>query len=269
MTATPDPSQPHLLHSPLLGDLPHAFTTRKGGVSSAPFASLNLGRNSGLDEALQDPAANLKENRRRALAAIGRQGRTLAMVHQVHGPAVHLVRAAADVNSSFQADAIVTDCPDVVASVRVADCVPVLLAADRHVQPGAVVAAVHAGWRGVAADVVGHAIAAMRSINADRATLRAAIGPCISADAFEVGEEVAVAFDALLGGACRPFVRRAANGKAHINLQACLATQLTHHGVNEGRIDTIPLCTVGRPDLFFSHRRDRGVTGRMMALIAL
>ena len=143
--------------SPLLRRLgvPHAFTTRLGGVSGGPFTSLNLGNPNGC--ALQDDVANIAENYRRVLAGMGCAGRERLHVHQVHssGIAVAGVGEAFDIHQ--QADALVTADAVRVLSVRVADCVPVLVS-----DPGGrVVAAVHAGWRGVIAGIVPLALAAV------------------------------------------------------------------------------------------------------------
>jgi hypothetical protein len=182
-------------------------------------------------------------------------------VHQVHGAAVHVQRrgdgGAGIVWGDVRADAIVTDDPACVAAVRTADCAAVLMAS----ADGRVVAAVHAGWRGAVAGVVLEALAAVRFLAGEGGPVSAAIGPCISADAFEVGREVAEAFDRAGTGLTRP---HADPSKAWADLPGLLAMQLRSAGVDA---EDLRLCTVGRPDLFFSHRRDRGVTGRLAAFI--
>jgi YfiH family protein len=257
-----------LLTSPLLAAarIPHAFSTRIGGVSAAPFESLNLGNPSDLPREKRDPSQNIRENFRRILAGIGCQGRTLTEVHQVHAAAVHIAGPVTDDSERSpdpKADAIVTtDCARVLA-IRVADCAPVLLATP----DGSMVAAVHAGWRGVVAGVLPAAISAMRRLGARE--LLAAIGPCIGPDHFEVGPEVAEQFDRVFRGSGSPPVHRAAgpNSKPHLDLKAALHAQLATAGVE--RTDVLPHCTWRDSDLFFSHRRDRGVTGRTAALIAV
>jgi hypothetical protein len=268
-----------LLRAQVLDDVPHGFTTRVGGVSPPPFDTLNFGNPGDLPPERRDPAANIAENTRRALRHAGGpgggEGREVVEVHQVHGAAVCVVRAGAThkvAGHDPRADAAVTDDPARVVAVRTADCAPVLLA-DAE---GRVVAAVHAGWRGVVGGVLPAAVAAMRALGGS--PTRAAVGPCIGPARFEVGPEVAAEFERLFGpGAAfdgRRVVRPveggggASDGKHLVDLQAALALQLLHAGVQGGEaLELLPHCTASEPELFFSHRRDRGVTGRMLAFI--
>jgi len=255
--------------SPLLAGagVPHAFSTRLGGVSPPPFDSLNLGNPNGYD--VQDLTARIQENYRLLMTAIGAAERTLLKVHQMHGCQVaidgELAGTSAEENfpiwnSSRMADAIVTTNPHHLASVRVADCVPVLLSA----ADGSAVAAVHAGWRGVVGGVVKNALEQLRGIRPNTPIL-AAIGPCIGMEAFEVGPEVLEAFETLLGTRA-PMVRRF-NGKGNVDLRQCIAYQLQSAGVSDSQIDTTDRCTARHGAEFFSHRRDKGLTGRMAAMI--
>jgi YfiH family protein len=155
-------------------------------------------------------------------------------------------------------DAMVSDDRDRILSVRVADCVPILLASD----DGTTVAAIHCGWRGVVADVVPNAVKAMEVDG----TLVAAIGPCIGMEAFEVGPEVLEQFQRILGHEAP--IQRREDGKGHVDLRRAVRLQLLRRGVAENRIDTTDRCTYRDADEFFSHRRERGVTGRMAALIS-
>lgn len=256
-----------LLFSQALARLgvPHGFSTRVGGVSAGPFESLNFGNPGELPPGVaRDPKANIEENFRRALAAAGCPGRRILQVHQVHGPDVHTHRPGmggpAVVWGDVKADALATDDPDVVLAVRIADCCPVLLAS----ADGRAVAAVHAGWRGVVAGVLPRAIEALRVLSDAR--IVAAVGPCIAAPNFEVGAEVAAEFRAAFPGRADALVLpHPTPGKARIDLKLALAMQLKDAGVSP--FDVRPECTVARPDLFFSHRRDRGVSGRMVGLI--
>jgi hypothetical protein len=144
--------------------------------------------------------------------------------------------------------------------VRVADCVPVLLSTTdgRHV------AAVHAGWRGVVAQAV---IGSLREmVGTNTRGVVAAIGPAIGYDSFEVGEEVLKEFTKTFG-ADAP-VRAVGGGKGRVDLRECLRRQLVAAGVPEERIDLTDRCTYRDSDEFFSHRRDKGITGRMAALIS-
>jgi YfiH family protein len=236
-------------------DVPHAFATRVGGVSAGPYASLNFG--SPMEIEGRDAAANIGENYRRLLEAAGLGGRTLVEVHQVHGCAVH---AGAGASPSPKADAIVVSDAAHAAAIRTADCAPVLIASG----DGALVAAVHAGWRGAVLGVVRAAVAALRERGAGK--LIAAIGPCISKDAFEVGPEVVGEFRRAFGAA--PVHPHPTDpGKGMIDLRAALAQQLRGAGIEE--IDVDDHCTVRDAGLFFSHRREKGLTGRMAAVIGV
>jgi YfiH family protein len=245
--------------SPLLeaAGVPHAFSTRLGGVSPAPFDSMNLGNPSGC--ATQDEDGRIHENYRRLQQAIGCESRPRCWAHQVHGGDVVRVRQGEPFENGPRADALVTDNPQRVLAVRVADCVPILLATS----DGRRVAAVHAGWRGVIAGVVPAALGEMTSDG--HAEVIAAIGPCIGFDAFEVGPEVIEAFVKRFGEAA--LVRRRGDGKGHVDLREAVRRQLVEAGVSPDRIDTTDRCTFRDKEEFFSHRRENGVTGRMAAII--
>jgi YfiH family protein len=260
----------------------HGFSTRLGGVSGGPFASLNLGNPNGCP--VQDDPRNITANYDRLHAAVGCAGRPRAFVHQVHGDAVAVAAAGAAFDCHAKADAVVCTDPGRVAAVRVADCVPVLLAT----ADGRAVAAVHAGWRGVVAGVVPRAIAALRRAAGEAgaqadAPLAAAVGPSIGFDAFEVGPEVAAEFERAFGGEAGRLIKpspaggasRGANGswsgsdvgKALVDLRAAIRLQLLVGGVPAGSIDVSDRCTFRDADELFSHRREHGVTGRMAAIV--
>ncbi len=249
--------------SPLLekAAVPHAFSTRHGGISPAPFDSLNLGNPN--DCGIQDDYERIWENYKLLQVACGSDGRQLCRVHQVHGAGV--VRAARDVAFDVhqKADAIVSDDPQRVVSVRVADCVPVLLST----RDGKTVAAVHAGWRGVIAGVV---LSALKEIEAGGhgrpSEVIAAIGPSIGGDAFEVGPEVVAEFRGIFGSAAP--VKSRDGDKGSVDLREAIRLQLLSSGVGEDQIDTSDRCTFRDKEDFFSHRRERGITGRMAAIIA-
>lgn len=238
--------------------VPHAFSTRLGGLSPAPFDSMNLGNPSGC--ALQDESDRIRANYDRLQAAIGCGERTRCWVHQVHAAGVAVVEPGREFSGEVKADALVGADPDRVLAVRVADCVPVLMAT----ADGTCVAAIHAGWRGVVAGVVPEAIRALRNLGFAQPLL-AAIGPCIGYDAFEVGDEVLADFERVFG-ADAP-LRRAGGGKGYVDLREAIRRQLIAGGVEDSRIDTTDRCTYRDHAEFFSHRRERGVTGRMAALI--
>lgn len=273
--------RPQFLTSTLLArvGLPHAFSTRVGGVSTGMFASLNFGNPGDLSASERDPPANIRANWTLLAQAIGAERREIVEVHQVHGTDCRVVRPGGPSHElpdgrDTRADALVTDDPSRLLAVRVADCVPVLFASE----DGRFVASVHAGWRGVIgpidpapkpgqgiADRVLHTLA-MLGVRTDR--LVVAIGPCIGPSQFEVGPEVADAFAAVFGKNS-PFVR-ACTTKSHkyyVDLQAAIAEQLRRAGVPGSSIDTLARCTASEPEIFFSHRRDAGRTGRMVGII--
>lgn len=245
-----------LFRSPVLEAIgvPHGFSTRIGGVSPPPFDSLNLGNPNGC--AIQDDLPHLDRNYDLLLQASGLAGRRLVRVHQVHADRVVWADARADIRHE-KADAIATGDPGIAASVRIADCVPVLLASGN----GQIVAAVHAGWRGVVAEIVLRAIEAMA---VPPQALRAAIGPSIGMDAFEVGPEVLEEFATRMSD---PPIRRRGDGKGHVDLRQAIKQQLLGVGVPSAQIDSTDICTAHDKHLFYSHRRDQGITGRMAAVI--
>jgi len=247
--------------SPLLHavGVPHAFSTRLGGQSVAPFDSMNLGNPNGC--AIQDDYDNVWANYRTLQSACGLGGRFLARVHQVHGAEVVIDQRDQPFNTDQKADVIVSTDVQKAISVRVADCVPVLLAS----RDGCVVAAVHAGWRGTVGGALLRAIETMRSLGAKQ--IVAAVGPAISGEAFEVGDEVVAAFRRALG-ADAPVLPVNENGKHHIDIRAALLLQLLQADIPQENIDTTDRCTFRDRSEFFSHRRDNGVTGRMAALIS-
>ena len=241
------------LRSTLLAQagIPHGFSTRQGGTSPSPYDSLNLSTSTGDDE------QNVLTNRRALLDALALRERHWRAVKQVHGSSV-----AGACNQQPEADAMVSDRLDQVQAIQVADCLGVLIACE----DGGVVAAVHAGWRGIVAGVIPATIRHMADRHAKRpSNLIAAIGPSIGIDRFEVGEEVAKAFDDAGMGST---IRHTYGPKPHIDLVAAAHVQLRQAGLDADAIDRSEHCTYRDDELFFSHRRDRGRTGRMAAVIA-
>ena len=221
-------------------------STRGGGVSAAPWDSLNLGMHVG------DDLRHVAENRRRVATALGLPAEP-AWLDQVHGAQVVM---AESVTSPVTADASVTRRPGVVCAVMTADCLPVLFCAD----DGGEVAAAHAGWRGLAAGVLEATADALRTPNE---RLMAWLGPAIGPDAFEVGNEVRerfVAAHAEAAAAFRP--RRSGHWLADIYHLA----RIRLRGAGITRIFGGDHCTYTERELFYSYRRD-GVTGRMASLI--
>lgn len=281
-------SSPVLLYSPLLQarGIPHAFTTRLGGVSSAPFDSLNFGNPMDLPPSQpRDPVENIRANFQRVQHEIGLASREVVEVFQIHSAVARTFRAGDPSRErrpalpheapgdifDFKADAIVTDDAARAVAVRVADCCPILLAS----ADGTIVAAVHAGWRGVVGNISTVAVKAMQDLGDRRGTplspqtMLAAIGPCIGKDQFEVGPEVLAEFRAAFGEAAPilPHVtpEGLTAGKGFVDLKRALRIQLSRLGITA--VDTIDGCTASEASRFFSHRRDKGVTGRMIGII--
>ncbi len=215
------------------------FSTRRGGVSEGAFASLNLGR------LTADDPENVDANRDRLAAAVGVPRERFLYGRQVHGASVRRAtqppgpqRRAADEDG--QASAL----EDAAALVFTADCLPVMVVGE-----GAV-AALHGGWRGLAGGILAEGVAALRELGAD-GVLHAAIGPAARGCCYEVGEEVHARFEA----------HDARRGERNLDLAAVARDQLRAAGVDE--VHDTGLCTMcSDPGLFFSHRRDAGVTGR-------
>jgi polyphenol oxidase len=213
-----------------------AFTTREGGVSEGPYASLNLGRKSG------DEVERVDENRRIACEAIGADLQRLALNYQVHSDRV--LRAAAGQRSEH-ADGLWTDEPGLPILAMSADCLPIAIARADTGEPA--VAVLHVGWRGLLAGIVATGAHALGT-----GTHAAAIGPGIGPCCYEVGEEVAEPFRERFGD---DVVR-----ESRLDLWTSAERALRDAGVD--RIDRFDRCTACEPEKFFSHRRDAGRTGR-------
>ena len=224
-------------------------TTREGGASAGAYASLNLGLRSG------DEEAAVRENRRRLEAVLPSRP---VWLRQVHGTRVVDADAARGAGEPPEADAAVARRPGTVCAVLVADCMPVLLAD----ATGQVVAAAHAGWRGLCAGVLEATVAAME---ADPSGVSAWLGPAIGPRAYEVGDEVREAFVRRDAAAREAF---AATRPGHwlLDLYAVARQRLAACGVK--CVYGGGFCTFSDPERFFSYRRDRQ-TGRMAALIWL
>ncbi len=230
-------------------DLPGArsvFTTRRGGVSTGPYASLNLGKLTP-----DDPAA-VERNRELIQSRIEAR---LAMIRQVHGPRVlhrddpSQASGPAPVEDLEEADGQVTAHPGIAPVVLTADCLPIAVAG------GGAVAMLHAGWRGLADGVIAAGVRGLRALVGD-APLVAAIGPGAGVCCYEVGDEVRERFADYGAGITR--------GR-NLDLKAIARAQLEHEGV--GEVHDVRLCTICAPDsLFFSHRREQGVTGRQAGI---
>lgn len=228
-----------------------AESTRHGGVSPAPFASLNLGINT------DDTSAHVDENRRRFFAAIGATGLGFASSHQVHGTSVLY---ATEPGRFDGYDALMTDRPGLLVGVTVADCVPILL----YDQANRVVAAIHAGWRGTVGQIVTQTVRAMQQqFGTEPGQCLAYVGTCIDTCSFVVGEDVAAQF-------ATSFVQTdPVTQQACVDLKAANRQQLLDAGVPDHQIEVSTYSTVAHNHDYFSYRAERGQTGRMLAVIGL
>ena len=214
------------------------FTTREGGVSEGPYASLNLGRLTG------DEVERVDENRRRVCAEVGADVSRLALNRQVHSTLVHRAEPGA---RGEPGDGLWTDERDLPVLAMTADCLPVALV--RADGPPAV-AVLHVGWRGLLDGIVARGVACVGTTQAVRAAIGPAIGPCC----YEVGPEVAEPFRAAFGD-------DVVHGR-NLDLWTAAERALNAAGVDD--VHRVDLCTSCNPDRFFSHRRTgkpRGVQG--------
>jgi len=292
------------LSSARLASIPwlvHAFSTRRGGLSQPPAAGLNLGFTP------SDQRELVEENRRRFYAELKVSGFAMAAVRQTHSSQSFIVERDQQNRLAYrspgtettlpratdppQADGLMTADPGVLLTIRIADCLPLLL-----VDPSRrIVAAVHAGWRGALARIVEKAIGDLRrDFGSDPRRLVAAIGPCIHACCYEVGQEVVEAFHGsfaaadsffqplperspgwadrhtvLFSLACPPGHAPEHVPAGRLDLPGVVRHQLLAAGLVPANIDETDLCTACLPDLFFSHRRDGGSTGRQCAAIGI
>ena len=288
--------------------LVHGFSTRRGGVSSfdslppsGDGGDLNLGQVPG------DPAKNVRENRRRLVARLGAKNMQLILQRQIHSDLIRVLDGAgfpapsphgsgrpparSSRMGSPAGDALITDRPGLLLAVLVADCLPILLVDARQ----RVVAALHCGWRGTARRLAGKAVGRMRLLFGSRPEdLWAAIGPGIGSCCYAVGPEVVEEFtsqfsyadDTLLVTRTRPLspleLKRnimihplrsnfglRVKKETYLDLPRANFQQLRDAGVRARQIYSASLCTSCHPELFFSHRRDAGHTGRMMGVVGI
>ena len=224
------------------------ITTRSGGVSLGPYASMNPAGHVG------DDTQAVLRNRALLRAHLPQEPHWL---QQVHGTQV--LQVTLDARDALEADAAVTDIPNQVCAVLTADCLPVLFCAE----DGSAVAVAHAGWRGLAAGVLERAVQAMALPGA---RVLAYLGPAIGPRAFEVGAEVRAAFMAVESQAAQAFQAIEGSDKYLADLYLLARQRLAHAGVV--RVYGGDFCTYSEPERFFSYRRD-GATGRMAALMWL
>ena len=237
-------------------------TARSGGVSSGPYATLNLSLSVG------DYPGFVRENRRRLATAFGVTPGDFVFARQVHGAGVRVVTEADRGSGAFSlddavgaageaggVDALVTTSPEVVLAILTADCVPIVL----HDPVSRVLACVHAGWRGTVAGVTAAALAALQDLGTRPADVTAGIGPAVGADRYQVGPDVHQAVTRTFGPAAAQFIRPdpPAPGRWLLDLQAANRHALRQAGVPGPRIHTTDIPTGPVPGHFFSDRTAR------------
>jgi len=227
----------------------HGFSTRSGGVSPKPFDSLNLGTNSG------DISENIETNRQIFCAALDFPTACLTHAGQIHSGNVVVIDRPVSVPDT---DALVTKTPGVFLNVKTADCVPILLFEPKQ----NVVAAVHAGWKGIANRVIENTIETMTArFHCEAAKMLIAIGPSIRSCCYEVQSDVANQFSDL------EVLRR--DGRLFLDAAKAVHTRLENAGILPKNVDDCGFCTMCDPERFYSYRHDGIQSGRMMAVIGM
>lgn len=239
--------------------LTHAIFTRHGGVSDAPFGTLNTG---GL---IGDSAENVRHNHEIMYGALGVNPQRVVSTWQVHG--VDVVYAGAPLPNrrwAAPADALITDKPGLALVMRYADCTPVLAFDPSK----GVVGIAHAGWRGTVDGMAAKLIQAMvTAFDCRPSEILAGVGPAIGPDRYQVGEEVVRAVQAYFGTTDGLIHWDATDGSAYFNLWEANRRDLLRTGVEQ--IEVMGMCTASRTDEFFSHRAEKGKTGRFSAVVQL
>lgn len=228
-----------------------AQSTRKGGISLAPFESLNLGKSVG------DKIENVEKNREIFFRELGFEKSQAVFSHQIHDAQILLVDQPGDFTGF---DAQITNQKNICLAVSIADCTPILI----YDAKNEAIAAIHAGWKGTVATIVTKTLQAMQlNFGSQGKHCFAYIGTCISFENFEVNADVSdhflpqfKQFDSL-------------KNKYFVDLKAANKAQLLAFGLPEEHLEISEYCTVGNNDLFFSHRFEKGNTGRMLAGIGM
>lgn len=266
-------AQPVLNYYNLSDDVKAFSTTRHGGVSEGNYASLNI------NEYCGDSKANTDANRLLLANELGIDANHIIMPHQTHGVESRIIgEEFATLPDGVKkmllegVDAVMTNIPGMCIGVSTADCIPVLLYDEEH----HAAAAIHAGWRGTQARIVHKAVQEMRmAYQTDPTKLKAVVGPGISLDNFEVGDEVYAAFEQAafdMSAIAEERIKRNPNAedpakaferKWHINLPLANIQMLTHNGVDEANIINTGICTFDNADNYFSARRLGIESGRI------
>lgn len=227
-----------------------AQSTRGGGISKSPYDSLNLGSST------EDDPEHVAENKKRFCQSLGFETELVVRSHQVHSDQILLATKAGHYDGY---DALVTTERNLVLAVSTADCVPIIL----YDPVKGVCAAVHAGWKGTVLQITKQTANYMKhQFGSNGIDVKAYIGACIGHCHFEVGAEVLANFDP-------SFITHTdrETGKGYVDLKAVNKAQLLEAGLSEENIEVSPYCTFEEVDMFYSHRRDKGKTGRMWSII--
>ncbi|MGD8406152.1 MAG: peptidoglycan editing factor PgeF [Anaerolineales bacterium] len=239
-------------------NITQAVFTRQGGISPRPWDSLNVGGSIG------DDLTHVRENRIRSFKALGRVTESIHDVWQVHSADVVYADAPRPLDTDYQkADILLTDNPQVTLFMRFADCTPILL----HDPQNQVIGIVHSGWLGTVRSAARAAVEAMQERYASKpADILAAIGPSIGPDHYEIGEDVIAQVKNTFGADAESLLEE--HGKSfHFNLWKANQILLEDGGVKQ--IEIAEICTACHTDDWYSHRGEKGKTGRFGALIAL
>lgn len=236
----------------------HGFFTRKGGISSTPYDSLNLSISTG------DSLKNIHENRRRIMESINRSENSVYDVWQVHSNQINIAKEPRKLDREpEQADAIITNNPDLTLLMKFADCVPILV----NDPVKKVVGIIHAGWQGTVKRIAEKTIECMANrFNSNPSDVHAIIGPSIGPDHYNVGEDV---YKSVIEsfGQDHDFCLSKQNGQIKLDLWKANELLLRQTGVKE--ICITGMCTACDIENWYSHRAENGITGRFAAVIAL
>ena len=234
-----------------LGWASHGFLTRRGGLSPSPYHTLNLGSTNG------DLPENVSKNKDLIAAAFGFDLSRLVQLQQMHQDRILILKTSHDpLPADLRYDAVITDCPNRVLSIKTADCIPIFIV-DREKK---ILAAVHAGREGTARHITGKVLKQMRSeFGSVPQDLLIALGPAIGPRCYEIEERV-------FQQEWAPFSTPAGPGKWRVDLFNINIAQMVEGGIEEEQIWHIDLCTHCHNDLFFSYRRE-GQTGRQLSFI--
>ncbi len=258
------------LQAPFLaenGYVEHGFSTRQGGCSNGSFISLNTGFHTGDDQ------ANVLENRRRFFELFNCDYRSIVSAVQVHGTDLHVFyrsdsgEGALPENARRHCDALITEEPHLALTAFSADCQLIYFAAK---QDSPLVALAHAGWRGTLGDIGGKVIRFLKSnYGVDSSQLLAGLSPAVCKHCYIIADRVAEQFKSK-GWDSPPYLETAeGSGGWGLDLTSINTRQLMRAGVKSENITANQWCTSCHPDLFYSYRRDKGLTGRMLGFIAI